>query len=65
VIKLEVLRENPAHFVIRADEPVRIEISEYKNHKMVYVYRGVEDNQDQEPVGGYDTAICNSSWQEG
>ena len=50
MIKLEVIDEKRHHFLVRADEPVRIEVL----NSVAFVYLGFEDDPEQEPVGCYD-----------
>jgi hypothetical protein len=67
MIQLEVLEKIDAidHVSVRADEAMRIEIINDDGHLVVHVYRGDADNEDDEPVGGYDSANDeNKSWED-
>lgn len=51
--------------VIRADEPVHIEITVDDAGVLAYVYRGAEDDPDADPVGGWDSMFLNNYWRVG
>ena len=65
MIKLQVLDNESNHFVVRGDEPFRIEImTDSSGRVQAMVYQGSKDNPDQEPVGVFDGDIENKDWIE-
>ena len=55
MIRLEVVDNDRQHFVIFADEPMRVEVSVDKDGLVLAdVYQGVEIDMEQEPLGCYD-----------
>lgn len=70
MIKLEPIRtRDPGknqHFILRADEPVRVEVQVDMNGRVhAFVYKGTEDNPHQEPVGAFDGTLIhgNFAWE--
>jgi len=59
MIMIEVIDQDSDHFVLRADEPVRIEVSlvEAQAHEwniIAHAYSGTGDDQEQEPDAVFD-----------
>lgn len=68
MIKLDIIDPTADHFVLRVDEPARIEVLMLRTGAIVaHVYRGFETDQDQEALGMYDglTRSQMGSWQDG
>lgn len=71
MIKLEPIQRsgNPRqdqHFILRSDEPVRVEVRVDMNGRAhAFVYRGTEDNPHQEPIGAFDGTLIhgNVEWE--
>ena len=56
MIELEVIDAEKDHFMVRGDEPYRVEIIA-SDPMIAHVYRGEEIDEHQEPVGAYDGTI--------
>ena len=64
MIKLKVVDQVMDHFVVFADEPVRIEVSLVGGVIMAEVYKGARVDREQEPIGSYDgSIIANTNWK--
>ncbi len=66
MIKFDLIEESdyPDHFIVSADEPIRIEVANNTDGNVIaHVYRDTTIDTDQEPVGAYDSTIANESWQ--
>jgi hypothetical protein len=63
VIALERIDDGQGdHFVIRATEPMRVEVVVRDAQVLVHAYDGYPDKPDAEPVGGYDSAYPIKLW---
>jgi hypothetical protein len=62
-IRLDTYDRNRQHFVVRADEPVRVEVEVVDGKVLAHVYKGTDDDLDQDPVGAYDGSESNTSWE--
>ena len=61
MIRLEPLGKK--QFLLSADEPVRVEVTEVDGRLIALVYRGTETATDQEPLGCFDSSQENMQWQ--
>jgi len=61
MIRLEPLGKK--QFLLRADEPMRVEVTEVEGHLIAFVYRGTDTDRDQEPLGCFDSSQENMQWQ--
>ena len=57
MIKLEVINDDEQHFMIAANEPVRIEVSVVDGAVIAHIYPGFEVDTEQRPVGMYDGTL--------
>lgn len=71
MIRVQVIDNCSDHFVVYADEPVRVEVSmvssKYggESHVVAHVYEGVGVDEEQEPLGAYDgTSGDDVGWQK-
>jgi hypothetical protein len=63
MIKLEVIDDEAQHFLLSADEPVRVEVLPVKGRIVAHVYPGDAVDVEQEPIGAYDGTIDNYTWE--
>lgn len=56
MIKLDVIKSDSVdhNFIVRGDEPFRVEFFVYEGKPQAHVYRGIEDDTSQEMTGCYD-----------
>lgn len=54
MISLNVVDEDTDHFIVSADEPVRIEVSVVSGRVIAHAYRGHMIDMEQEPDLVYD-----------
>ena len=59
MIRMEPINNNEQHFLVTADEPCRIEVSVVDGRVIMFAYRGVEVDQDQEPATHYDGTVAH------
>jgi hypothetical protein len=53
------------HFIVRGDEPWRIEIIHRAGTVSAHIYRGAETDIEQEPLGCYDGTLPeNTDWRD-
>lgn len=62
-IRLDTYDRDNQHFVVRADEPVRVEVQVIDGKVQTFVYKGTDDDLDQDPVGAYDGSEANTPWE--
>ena len=57
MFKLEEVQDNKNHIIIRANEPIRLEIINTKSDIIIFGYKGDKGNIDQKPYLIFDTLI--------
>ena len=65
MLNLEVIDNKRQHFLVRGDEPFRIEISVDSGRVVAHVYRGYYTDTEQIPDGCYDghIGLHNKHWR--
>ena len=60
MIKLEVINDDHNQFLIKANEPIRIEVmrANKQGDILAYVYKGTRINLNQRPCAIYDGTLC-------
>lgn len=62
MIRLNVVDDEKQHFILNFEEPGRVEISVIKGRVVAHVYKGAEDDTEQDPSLMYDGHLgCNKS----
>jgi len=60
MIKMEIIESKLDHVIIRANEPIRLEIIKAGDGQLVlFGYSGIKDDQEQEPILSYDSSESN------
>ena len=64
MIKMDVCDNEKQHLVIQANEPSRIEVSVTETGLLIVdVYKGVENDIEQDPIGCFIGKEDNKSWE--
>jgi hypothetical protein len=63
MIRLEPKQGEQQGFVVRSDEPIRVEVVVGEDGELhAFVYTGMFDDLEQDPVGAFDGTIANTPW---
>lgn len=62
MIRLQVIDDEQQHFLLTADEPMRVEVLPVNGKIIAHIYTGTEVDMEQSPVGAYDGTVDNEDW---
>ena len=64
MIKLNVFDEKLQHFLLSADQPMRVEVSLTTGGKIIaHVYKGHKIKKTQKPCGVFDGTVGSDDWK--
>ena len=57
MIKIKIINKAEGHILIKANEPIRIEVAKIESGYVMFGYKGTKINMNQEPTISFDTDI--------